>query len=263
MTCEQFDSTGTYERYLAGTLSEPERDAFEEHYFACDRCFEALTILKATREGLRASGAPAPVTAHPPAPLAMPAPKPRRALWTGIGIAAALLAGAVALTNFHSAPPVPKTARVPASGAPSAAFELEARMDPPAWVPQVLRGAELASFQRFQQAMAPYAAHDYAAVSTGLRSVLEADPSSLDARYFLGICELLTGNLEPGIAELRSVIATGSASPYLEEAHFYLGKALLRQGKLSEARKQFEWVAGQAGDLRDNAAAILNRLPLP
>lgn len=29
-------------RYLAGTLSAEESEAFEEHYFACDRCFAAV-----------------------------------------------------------------------------------------------------------------------------------------------------------------------------------------------------------------------------
>jgi anti-sigma factor RsiW len=61
MTCENFDDTGTIERYLAGKLPEPEGDAFEQHYFACDRCWKALRLLRATRDALRAAGAPAPL----------------------------------------------------------------------------------------------------------------------------------------------------------------------------------------------------------
>ena len=134
MTCERFDSTETFERYLAGTLSDPERDAFEEHYFGCDRCFEALRILRATREALRAAGPLVPAT---------PIRRPRRALWAGIGIAAALFAAALILPRFRSAPPAsPPIAQAPAPAPRSGDFELEARMEPPAWDPQLLRGAE-------------------------------------------------------------------------------------------------------------------------
>jgi TolA-binding protein len=90
---------------------------------------------------------------------------------------------------------------------------------------------------------------------------VDADPSSLDARYFLGICHLLTGDIEPGIAELRQVIDAGSASPYAEEAHFYLAKAHLQQGNFNQARAELEKVAAQKGDLHQQAREILNRLP--
>ena len=40
------------ERYLAGSLSDEDRDAFEEHYFGCARCFEELQALKAIRDEL-------------------------------------------------------------------------------------------------------------------------------------------------------------------------------------------------------------------
>jgi hypothetical protein len=280
MSCERFDSTETCERYLAGTLPQPERDAFEVHYFECERCFESLRVLQTVREGLRAAGSPMPVAAAAATRLATPlaasespARKRRGAVWTGIGIAAALFAGAVAVRyNFHAVPPdvkvaspmaTPMASRTAPSPPPTVAFELEARMEPPAWDPHPLRGAEPAAAQQLQRAMALYSARDYAAASVALRRVLISDPSSLEARYFLGICELLTGQLELGIAELNAIIASGNASPYLEEARFYLGKALLRQGKPGEARKQFEIVAAQPGDLRDNALSILNRLPLP
>src|SRR5450759_2944994 len=110
--------------------------------------------------------------------------------------------------------------------------------------------------------MAPYAAGDFSTARDALRKALDADPSSLDARYFLGICHLLTGGLEPGIAELRQVIDAGSASPYVEEAHFYLAKAYLKQGKVRQARERLEKVAAQTGDLSQPASEILNRLPL-
>lgn len=39
--------------YLAGRLSESERDAFEAHYFACEICLESLETANDLREGMR------------------------------------------------------------------------------------------------------------------------------------------------------------------------------------------------------------------
>lgn len=39
--------------YLAGRLSESERDAFEAHYFACETCLENLETANGLREGMR------------------------------------------------------------------------------------------------------------------------------------------------------------------------------------------------------------------
>ena len=258
MTCEHFDSAGTLERYLVGALSEPERDAFEQHYFACDRCFETLRLLRVTRDALRSAGAPAPLAAPIPFPVYR-----RSGVWAAIGIAAAIFAGAlVVLTNRPPASAPPLSARVSPPPPISPEILLLARMDPPAYDPQTLRGAEPASARRFHEAMAPYAAHDFSTARDALRQALDADPSSLDSRYFLGICHLLTGALEPGIAELRNVIDAGSASPYVEEARFYLAKAYLQQGKLDLARAEFEIVAAQSGDLRPQARQILDRIPV-
>jgi putative zinc finger protein len=45
------------EAYLAGRLSESERDAFEAHYFACETCLEQLETASDFREGMREVGA--------------------------------------------------------------------------------------------------------------------------------------------------------------------------------------------------------------
>lgn len=38
-----YESQDTAGRYVAGRLAGPEREAFEQHYFACDACFEEVT----------------------------------------------------------------------------------------------------------------------------------------------------------------------------------------------------------------------------
>ncbi len=42
MTCEWVDRSEIDRRYLEGRLSEAEANAFEEHYFGCDRCWELV-----------------------------------------------------------------------------------------------------------------------------------------------------------------------------------------------------------------------------
>ena len=39
MTCESVDERDLDTRYIAGTLAPEDAEAFEEHYFACDRCW--------------------------------------------------------------------------------------------------------------------------------------------------------------------------------------------------------------------------------
>jgi hypothetical protein len=53
----------TAERYILGELSAVERDRFEEHYFECPECADAIRILAALREGTRTGLCPAPETA--------------------------------------------------------------------------------------------------------------------------------------------------------------------------------------------------------
>ena len=253
MNCEQIVESNCVELYLAGKLSEAEREAFEQHYFGCDRCFERVQVVRATREALLAE---APVS--PAAPI--PFPKRRRSLFPFIGIAAALAAAAFLVPVMRRPATAPPMAQVP-TPAPASGLQLLARMEPPAYDPQTLRGTESAVTARFQKAMTPYLAHDYSTAAGELGKLVERYPSSMDARYFLAICQLLTGRLDAGIVGLRGVIDAGSASPYVEEAHFYLAKAYLNQGKLPQARAEFEAVAASGGDLQRPAREILQQLP--
>src|SRR5690348_8861011 len=47
------EAHGLVDSYLAGRLSEEERDAFEAHYFACETCLESLETAEDFREGMR------------------------------------------------------------------------------------------------------------------------------------------------------------------------------------------------------------------
>lgn len=53
MTHPEIHSREIAEAYARGQLSEPERAAFEDHYFACDQCFEEVETLQKFVEGVR------------------------------------------------------------------------------------------------------------------------------------------------------------------------------------------------------------------
>ena len=56
MSCDEIAAHAVAERYLLAGLSEPDRDAYERHYFSCERCFHELTTVGAVRTELNAAG---------------------------------------------------------------------------------------------------------------------------------------------------------------------------------------------------------------
>ena len=56
MDCGRVMREEILEGYLVGRLSEDDRDAFEEHYFECARCFRDLQVLRAVRGELQRAG---------------------------------------------------------------------------------------------------------------------------------------------------------------------------------------------------------------
>ena len=95
ITCARVDEEDLDARYLAGTLSEEEAEAFEEHYFACDRCWSTVQLGRDVRAASdrRASAAALEVRRVAPAG----ARAISRARWMPVAIAAALTLVAVGL----------------------------------------------------------------------------------------------------------------------------------------------------------------------
>ena len=52
MDCGRVARDEILESYLLSRLSEEDRDAFEQHYFECARCFDELQTLQAIRDEL-------------------------------------------------------------------------------------------------------------------------------------------------------------------------------------------------------------------
>jgi hypothetical protein len=126
---------------------------------------------------------------------------------------------------------------------PAERYQLLAKFELPEYVD---RGA------KESQAMQRYVAHDYAGAVAALRGI-----DTIDARFYLGICLLVTGKNAEGVSELRRVVAIGD-SPYLERAHFYLVKGLLATGDTAGARTELKKVIAMHGELEKQAKALLS-----
>jgi predicted Zn-dependent protease len=138
---------------------------------------------------------------------------------------------------------------------PEERYELLARFVPPAYQP----GMGVAESQEFKRAMEQYLKGDDATALAGLRAVSKAQPDSVEIRFYLGICLLLTNDRSAGIQDLRSVVAVGD-TPYLEWARFYLAKALIGAHDIAQAEQQLKSVIEMHGEFEKQAQVLLSQI---
>lgn len=281
MQCEQVLRDEITERYLLGALSASDQEAFEQHYFECASCFDRLENLSVLRQAL-AGGAAAGEAAS--------GARRRGTPWTWAAAAAlALVAGGLYWQFVRSngppggpgdgdgglaeqqpavlvqpAPEAPSpSAHPPSSGAEvaarSAALAALAVVQAPKYAPTTLRGALDEAARRFREAMRLYVRKDYAGARAELRAAAGLDRERPDIAFFLGVCELLTGEPGAAVAALERAIALGE-SPYLEEAHFYLAKAHVRRGELADAAAELEATVRLRGEREQEARELLQKL---
>lgn len=262
MKCQDVQAGHVIERYLNNQLSESERDEFEKHYFDCDACFQELEAARVAQAVLREQQPPSAASVRP---VIM---KKRREPWVFIFASAAvvLIVAAVAFiwlirqsgdaTGSRVVAGVPPRQSSPVS---PERFQLLAQFEPPPYTPTALRGGGTAKPSHFRTGMERYLKKDYAGAIPELKTALKAQPGFAQAQFYLGICELLTGDRASGNEDLRKVIAAGD-TPYLEGARFYLAKSLLGEGRIAEARQLLEDVASMHGDLEKQAQALVPQL---
>jgi tetratricopeptide (TPR) repeat protein len=257
MDCEQVRREELAEKYVTGHLSEAEQEAFELHYFECASCFEELRALRALQAELDRGG------------LAVEVEPVRRAAWRrwawAWGVAAIVLLAGVGLLMRRSPMRPQVTTTQPASPSPKAPAETKptlaelARVEPPEYSPAVLRGPSDQAAVRFRQAMKLYEKKQYTAAIPRLRKAVQLNPQAADAGFFLGACELLTGQTSEAIKDLQRTIALGD-SPYLEDAHFYQAKAYLRQGDVAAAQDALHKTIQLHADREREARELLQQL---
>ena len=290
--CDNVTADSLAERYLLERLTAAERDAYERHYFECDRCFGELQCLQTIQAALRLAsqeGASAATTRSS-----------QWLRWAGpvVGAAAASLVGVLLVFRPYAPPergtdsgrpetvatsedvskppmagsgdssPAPRAsggAALPAAPRTEPVLHAElltrlARAEPPRYSPRVLRGtATDEATSAFRLGMKPYAAGDFIAAVPHLRTAARLDPSRPDFVFFLAASELLSGDASAAVGDFERAIDMGE-TPYREEAHFYLAKALLARGDVARARRELMAVVGLQGELRDDADAILRQL---
>jgi hypothetical protein len=247
MNCERVRGETMTEAYLTGRLSEQEREAFELHYLECNACFAELEAMRAVQGALRSM---------PRAAASTPTRRVwQRPLWL---LAAAALVIAVVAIQPWTKSPSPQVAVAPKPAANS--YGELARFDPPPFQPSVLRGPQEPWEPAFRDAMAYYTRRDWRGCQSALNAVASKYPQAIGARYYLGVCALLANDVVVGEAALRDTILSGD-NPYLEEAHFYLAKALLARGDAAGARAELRKTIAMGGDLEQQASALAARIP--
>jgi TolA-binding protein len=140
-----------------------------------------------------------------------------------------------------------------ASTIPDERYEFLAAFAAPEYLP--IRGAS----RPFQAAMALYQKQDYSGAASALRAVTDAQPGLTEARFYLGVSLLLSGDRIAGIQELRA-LTDGGDTPYLERGRFYLAKGLLAEHDAKRAQEQLESLIEQHGNLEKQATALLQQI---
>jgi TolA-binding protein len=286
--CAWIERDDVFESYVRDALGPEDRDAFEAHYFECAACADRLQTYSTLRAELAALPAEDAVA------------EPARGWpwrWVLVPLAGSLVLVAAAALWFRSAapavpeaavasapaaqppvaarptePPVPEqtpqavTPQTPASrrmsqpvSPPAVALSVLARVDPPLYVPVALRGPRDEAAEAFDAAMRLYVGGDYAGAIPGLGTAAGLRPDAPQIAFFLAACRLLTGEVSAAASGFESVIALGD-SPYLEEAHFYLAKARIRQGRLPAAREELRKTVDCHGRLEPDARRLLAQL---
>ena len=247
MNCDDVQEQEIVEKYVTGRLSGGEAEAFEAHYFACERCCEELQTLQAVQSVLRRRTK----AAH----------RPLQARW--LAAAAMLLVVLGAAWWAHRTGSLRQAVRIARRESPvrvenarDEALALLARVDPPRYVRSVLRGD---GQERFREAMRQYSLADYGAAAAGLQAVAEKYPQNSAAQFYLGVCYLMEDRNSEAAERLRKTVALGD-SPELGHAHLYLAKALLRRHDTAGAEVELRQAIALDGEQRQEAQRLLERL---
>ena len=267
MDCARVAREEIAERYLVDGLSDEDRNAFEAHFFECARCFEELQALQAIQAELRRPGADNDVSTRHSFLRWAPAVGLAAAVVLAVGVVVwmrpsqpsrlpeATTTGQPSAGQTSETPPQPQQPGRAVTPEPS--LEQLARVDPPRYEPPTLRDVPDEATARFLRGMEHFRKADYMNAVEDLRRAAESDPGAAHIRFFLGVTHLMLGQDDAAIDRLRATIALGD-SAYLEEAHWYLAKALLRQKNVNAAQTELKTVVTLKGMRSREAQQLLN-----
>lgn len=270
------------EGYVAGTLSEAEQDAFEQHFFTCSACLAHVQMLQEVKDGLRRL--PAAIPGHRPVSAGWVTTP-----WLGLALAAGLVAAVgwwwqgglgptpapptVAVgpsaTPGPTPAPSPAPSPVPAPAAPTVPAPVEAPtrrtvlaqlalVVAPRYVPIAVRGEALPAGS-FDAAMAHYVAGRHREAAAALKTLSAAQPADPGIAFFWGVSELVLGHPAAARQGLTRAIAA-DVQPYTDEAHFYLAKVYLAEDAVDDARRELRYALAHEAGPEGEAARILAAL---
>ncbi len=263
MNCDKVKREELVERYLLDQLDESLREEFELHYFTCPRCFDEVRLLQDLRSELPAVATTA---------LGAKVETVHRWRWVWLGaLASALLLVSVgvwfrrALNPSHvspiqssaTPPEAVSSQQAPMSRQPTLA-DL-ASVEAPTYAATTLRSTSDETSLRFRKAMEYYQKQEYRQAAAGLLLAKRADSQRPDIHFYLGACYLVTGQTERSAAEFERTIEFGN-SPYLQDAHFYLAKAHLRQENVAASRDELRKVIQLHGEREPQAVKLLQQI---
>lgn len=247
--CREVEDRGLIELYLVDRLEEADREAFERHYFACDRCFTALQRALTVRDGFEA-GASRTSSTSPKADASPPEPEvvaAQRAGATGgsppligaprrprRGVGAALTAAAIVAVVVAA---IMVDRRGPGVDPALALLGAVGSDDMPRWEPARLRGPAVDDLDDFLRGMEAYANGDWAGAAESLAAATERRPDAAAPRLYLGASLLALGRPADAISHLE----LASAQPLLaDESRWLLAKGHLQRGDASAALEALE-----------------------
>jgi tetratricopeptide (TPR) repeat protein len=247
VNCQQVEFGEIAEKYVLGRLNEPERIAFEEHYFLCPKCLEELRIWQAVQQTT--------------VPVAVRRTATRLYVWAAAAaaVAAILFFGLTGATRVWRRSEAPAPVAGAGSNGAKDRLQLLARVEAPPYKPPVLRGAADDAERQYRAAMLNYARGDYGGAADGLKAALASDPEAAGPRFYLGVCDLLLGRVDDAVTELRRADSVGKTL-YQEEARFFLAKALIARRDVAAASQTLEAIVPLAGDRQADARNLLEQL---
>jgi tetratricopeptide (TPR) repeat protein len=236
MKCREFQNL--VESYQKGTIEEAQRERFEEHFFQCRNCFLSLQI----NEALRSKEVRISVKEKP----RLFVFKVLKPVLVMSSLFLLILMTAWLLRHDRQARQLEELAR----------FEL------PLYHQGELRdfpgqGAELE--YRFSRAMRLFQDRKFAAAL----DILEQPPFAALAypkvEFFRAICYLGENDADRAGAILDALVRAMDPA-YFDEALYYKGFVLLRQGRRQAARDQFAKIAGMLSPMAGKARAMVRKI---
>jgi tetratricopeptide (TPR) repeat protein len=236
MECHEFQDL--IEPYLQETIGEDQRERFEEHFFQCRKCFLGLQI----NESLRNKEVRISLKEKPRFFVF----KVLRPMLVMSSLFLIILMSALLLRQSRQARQLEEIAR----------FELplyhqgELRS-----VPE--QGPALEA--EFSRAMHLFQARKFAAALKILEQPAFSAVAYPKVEFFRAICYLGEDDADRAGVMLDSLIRAMDPA-YFDEALFYKGFVLLRQGRKEAARIQFAKISGMLSPMSGKARAMVEKI---